>query len=48
MEQLPDYMKICFLILYNTVNEIALNAHKEQGFVIISYLKKVVMIFSIY
>uniref|UniRef100_A0A2N9HVV0 Terpene synthase N-terminal domain-containing protein n=1 Tax=Fagus sylvatica TaxID=28930 RepID=A0A2N9HVV0_FAGSY len=41
MEQLPDYMKICFLILYNTVNEIALNAHKEQGFVIISYLKKV-------
>ncbi|KAF8409091.1 hypothetical protein HHK36_005164 [Tetracentron sinense] len=40
MEQLPDYMKICFLALYNSVNEMAYVALKEQGLNIISYLKK--------
>ncbi|KAF8409456.1 hypothetical protein HHK36_005532 [Tetracentron sinense] len=40
MEQLPDYMKICFLALYNSVNEMAYVALKEQGSNIISYLKK--------
>uniref|UniRef100_A0A5B7B4V6 Putative (-)-alpha-terpineol synthase n=1 Tax=Davidia involucrata TaxID=16924 RepID=A0A5B7B4V6_DAVIN len=40
MEKLPDYMKICFLALYNTINEIAYDALIEQGSHIISYLKK--------
>ncbi|KAF3963667.1 hypothetical protein CMV_011970 [Castanea mollissima] len=40
MDQLPDYMKICFLILYNFVNEMAFDPLKEQGFHIIRYLKK--------
>uniref|UniRef100_A0A7N2MHK7 Uncharacterized protein n=1 Tax=Quercus lobata TaxID=97700 RepID=A0A7N2MHK7_QUELO len=40
MDRLPDYMKICFLILYNFVNEMAFDPLKEQGFHIIRYLKK--------
>nr|KJB69367.1 hypothetical protein B456_011G019600 [Gossypium raimondii] len=40
MKQLPDYMKICFLALYNTVNEMAYNILKEQGHDIVSNLKK--------
>ena len=43
MDQLPDYMKICFLILYNFVNEMAFDPLKEQGFHIIRYLKKAVL-----
>ncbi|KAH7569045.1 hypothetical protein JRO89_XS06G0093900 [Xanthoceras sorbifolium] len=31
MKQLPDYMKICFLALFNSVNEMAYNILKEQG-----------------
>ncbi|KAL5839742.1 hypothetical protein ACOSQ4_012350 [Xanthoceras sorbifolium] len=31
MKQLPDYMKICFLALFNSVNEMAYNIFKEQG-----------------
>ncbi|KAL2328320.1 hypothetical protein Fmac_021747 [Flemingia macrophylla] len=37
---LPDYMKICFLALYNTVNEFAYYALKEQGQDILPYLTK--------
>ncbi|KAK8475934.1 hypothetical protein V6N12_000047 [Hibiscus sabdariffa] len=40
MKQLPDYMKICFLALYNTVNEMAYDILKEQGHDITSNLKK--------
>ncbi|KDP35332.1 hypothetical protein JCGZ_09491 [Jatropha curcas] len=40
MKQLPDYMKICFLGLQNSINEIAFDTLKEQGFDIIPYLKK--------
>ncbi|KAA8536396.1 hypothetical protein F0562_028874 [Nyssa sinensis] len=40
MEQLPDYMKICFLALYKSINEMAYDGLKHQGFDIISYLKK--------
>lgn len=31
MKDLPDYMKICFLALYNTVNELGYDTVKEQG-----------------
>uniref|UniRef100_A0A2N9HUY7 Uncharacterized protein n=1 Tax=Fagus sylvatica TaxID=28930 RepID=A0A2N9HUY7_FAGSY len=41
MDQLPDYMKICFLALHNSVNEMAFDTLKEQEFHIIRYLKKV-------
>ncbi|KAL4200965.1 hypothetical protein AMTRI_Chr02g213770 [Amborella trichopoda] len=40
MESLPDYMKICYLAIYNTSDEISYNIMKEQGWEIKNYLKK--------
>ncbi|KAL5056440.1 hypothetical protein RYX36_037122, partial [Vicia faba] len=37
---LPEYMKIFFLALYNTVNELAYDALKENGHDILPYLVK--------
>ena len=48
MDQLPDYMKICFLALHNSVNEMALDTVKEQRFHIIEYLKKAVWNWLLY
>ncbi|KAK6138318.1 hypothetical protein DH2020_027902 [Rehmannia glutinosa] len=36
-EQLPEYMKICFLALFNTVNEMAYDVLRDQGFNIIPH-----------
>ncbi|KAL4200963.1 hypothetical protein AMTRI_Chr02g213760 [Amborella trichopoda] len=40
MESLPDYMKICYLAIYNTNDEISYNIMKEKGWDIKNYLKK--------
>ncbi|KAF5450070.1 hypothetical protein F2P56_030449 [Juglans regia] len=40
MEQLPYYLHICFLSVYNTINEMAFDTLKEKGCNIISYMKK--------
>ncbi|XP_057455787.1 tricyclene synthase EBOS, chloroplastic [Lotus japonicus] len=40
MQVLPEYMKISFLALYNTVNELAYDALREQGHDILPYLTK--------
>nr|QWQ79602.1 TPS44 [Juglans sigillata] len=40
MEQLPYYLQICFLSVYNTINEMAFDTLKEKGCNIISYMKK--------
>lgn len=40
---LPEYMKICFLALYNTTNEMGYEILKDQGINIIPYLQKVVL-----
>ncbi|XP_031253440.1 (R)-limonene synthase 1, chloroplastic-like [Pistacia vera] len=40
MKQLPDYMKICFLALYNSLNEMAFDILKEQGLDVVSNLQK--------
>ncbi|CAI9101362.1 OLC1v1038669C4 [Oldenlandia corymbosa var. corymbosa] len=40
IDELPGYMKICYLALHNTINEIANDAMKEQGALIIPYLRK--------
>ncbi|XVF61827.1 hypothetical protein PTKIN_Ptkin08bG0162100 [Pterospermum kingtungense] len=40
VELLPEYMKICFLALYNSINEIAFDTLKEQGVDTIPFLKK--------
>ncbi|KAL7126907.1 hypothetical protein ABFS83_14G218100 [Erythranthe nasuta] len=37
LEQLPEYMRICFLALFNTVNETAYDVLREQGFNIIPH-----------
>ncbi|KAF5950112.1 hypothetical protein HYC85_012105 [Camellia sinensis] len=41
VETLRDYMKLCFLALYNTVNEMAYDVLKQHGVNIIPYLTKV-------
>nr|WBW04433.1 terpene synthase [Ficus langkokensis] len=40
MDQLPDYMKMCFLALHNSINDMAYTVLKEQGLHIVKYLKK--------
>ncbi|XP_050204828.1 probable terpene synthase 11 [Mercurialis annua] len=40
MESLPEYMKICYMALYNTTNDIAYIILKQHGFTIVSHLKK--------
>ncbi|KAI3687969.1 hypothetical protein L1987_81674 [Smallanthus sonchifolius] len=40
IEELPDYMKICFLGFYNTINEISYNTFTNTGILILPYLKK--------
>eukprot|EP00261_Vitis_vinifera_P037647 XP_019078890.1 PREDICTED: isoprene synthase, chloroplastic-like [Vitis vinifera] len=40
MNNLPDYMKLFFLALYNTTNEMTYDCLKEQGENILPYLRK--------
>uniref|UniRef100_A0A6N2LI54 Isoprene synthase, chloroplastic n=1 Tax=Salix viminalis TaxID=40686 RepID=A0A6N2LI54_SALVM len=40
MDQLSHYMKLCFLSLYNLVNEMAYDILKDQGVDILPHLKK--------
>ncbi|KAI7736799.1 hypothetical protein M8C21_011234, partial [Ambrosia artemisiifolia] len=40
IEELPDYMKICFIGLYNTINEMAYNTLTSQELLVIPYVKK--------
>ncbi|XP_039016299.1 terpene synthase 10-like [Hibiscus syriacus] len=40
MELLPEYMKICFLALFNSINEMAFGILKENGVHTIPFLKK--------
>lgn len=42
VDKLPDYMKMCYLELYNSVNEMAYDSMKEQGVYIIPHLSKAV------
>ncbi|KAL5861273.1 hypothetical protein ACOSQ4_002569 [Xanthoceras sorbifolium] len=40
VKNLPDYMKLCFMVLYNTINEMAYDSLKEHGENVIPYLTK--------
>ncbi|XVF58710.1 hypothetical protein PTKIN_Ptkin07bG0087900 [Pterospermum kingtungense] len=40
IERLPNYMKICFHALHNSVNEMAFDTLKEQGIDVIPFLRK--------
>lgn len=31
LEQLPDYIKVCFTVFYNDINEVANVAEREHG-----------------
>ena len=47
VERIPEYMQICFLFLYNEINQIGYDVLRDKGRNIIPYLKQVVS-FSIY
>ncbi|CAI0420381.1 unnamed protein product, partial [Linum tenue] len=40
LDELPEYMKICFMAVYNTANELAYYTIKQQGFNCLPYLKQ--------
>ncbi|KAG6525042.1 terpene synthase 10-like [Zingiber officinale] len=40
IDRLPDYMKLCFLAVFNTANEAAYEVVKEKGFNVLPYLKR--------
>ncbi|XVE98683.1 hypothetical protein REPUB_Repub03eG0128800 [Reevesia pubescens] len=39
IEELPEYMKVCYLAMYNHVNEMVEDASKDHGFDILPYIK---------
>ncbi|KAH7538411.1 hypothetical protein FEM48_Zijuj03G0196600 [Ziziphus jujuba var. spinosa] len=39
IDHLPDYMKLCFLVLHNTMNQIAFDVFKVERIHIIKFLK---------
>lgn len=41
VERLPEYMQICFLLLYNEINQIGYDVLRDKGRNIIPYLKQV-------
>ncbi|XP_027344009.1 probable terpene synthase 11 [Abrus precatorius] len=40
MDELPEYMKICYMALYNTTHEIAYKIQKEHGLTVVACLKR--------
>ncbi|GKC06750.1 camphene synthase, partial [Tanacetum coccineum] len=40
IEELPDYMKICFLAIYNSVNDMVYTTLEDSGVFILPYLQK--------
>lgn len=47
METLPEYMRICYMALYNTTNEICYKVLKDTGRIVLPYLKSTVINLSI-
>ncbi|XP_058220235.1 probable terpene synthase 9 [Rhododendron vialii] len=39
-DDLPEYMKICYLAMFNFGNEIAYNVLRDHGFNVVSYIKE--------
>ena len=44
VDQMPGEMKICFMALYNMVNEIAEDGRKRHGCDVLRYIRNVVCI----
>ncbi|XP_010539020.1 PREDICTED: tricyclene synthase, chloroplastic-like [Tarenaya hassleriana] len=40
LDELPEYMRLCFLVLYNEINQIGHDILREKKFNVIPYLKK--------
>nr|QPL17966.1 terpene synthase [Lathyrus odoratus] len=40
LDDLPEYMKICYMALYNTTHEIAYRIQKDHGLTVVAYLKR--------
>ncbi|KAJ4755862.1 Terpene synthase [Rhynchospora pubera] len=40
MEKLPEYMQICFMVLFNTLNDSAYDILRQKGLNIIPYLRR--------
>ncbi|CAK9185517.1 unnamed protein product [Ilex paraguariensis] len=40
MEDLPEYMKLCYLAMFNFGNEIASDVLKDHGLDVLPYIKK--------
>ncbi|XP_023513205.1 terpene synthase 10-like [Cucurbita pepo subsp. pepo] len=40
IDSLPNYMKICFIALHNTINDMTFDAVKNHGINVIQYLRK--------
>lgn len=45
MEQLPDFMKMCFKALYDITNEIGNKVHVEYGWNPVTSLQKAVCLY---
>ena len=43
ISQLPDYMKMCLVAFFNSVNEMVYDILKEQSSDVLSHLKKAVL-----
>ncbi|KAK1355753.1 (+)-delta-cadinene synthase [Heracleum sosnowskyi] len=41
LDQLPDYVKVCFTVFYNDINEVANVAERKHGVSILPYFQKV-------
>ena len=41
-DELPEYMKICYLAMFNFGNEIAYDVLRDHGLNVISYIKEAV------
>ncbi|KAL2495304.1 cineole-1 [Forsythia ovata] len=48
LNQLPEYMRICFLALFNSINEMAYDVLKDQGLNIISNTRKLAELCRVY
>ncbi|XP_042404134.1 terpene synthase 10-like isoform X1 [Zingiber officinale] len=40
VDKLPDYLRLCFLAVFNTANEAAYRVLKEKGFNVLPYLRR--------
>ena len=43
LEDLPEYMKICYLAIYNFANEMVYDALKDHGLNILPYIRNLVL-----